>query len=110
MTESKLVYNDGRTVRALRGVVTFDGPFAVVTRRDGTSRIAESQVIEIVTFRDDATVTRDAYERDECDIWVTARSHGLNPEAPGGEGPFSGRTGGTRVLRHGRLRGEGYRR
>ncbi len=72
--ESKLVYNDGRKVRVLRGIVSFDGPFAVVTRRDGTYRIATHQIIELVQFRDAGeSETRGVDDREgSSGIWICA--------------------------------------
>jgi len=45
--EQKVTYNDGGTVRVLRGVVTEDKNFIEIERRDGIKRLNKSIVLKI---------------------------------------------------------------
>ncbi len=50
VSEGKVTYRDGpAAVRVVRGIVTFDGPWIVVTRRDGVVRINSNVVIHVRT-------------------------------------------------------------
>lgn len=46
--ESKVVFQDGEGVRAIRGLITSeDGFFITIQRRDGILRLNKSQVLKI---------------------------------------------------------------
>jgi hypothetical protein len=54
-SESKLVYRDAdESVRAIRGVVSFDGDWVVVKRRTGELRVHVSRTLLIEKWDNDA--------------------------------------------------------
>ena len=45
--ESTVTYNEGGAIRTLRGVITEDEKWIIVSRSDGTVRINKNSVIKI---------------------------------------------------------------